>query len=100
MSLLASIGIPSLAAGADGGAPKECVESWPEARMQAYGYNHIVHLRDVCEMPADCVVTTDVNPEPTKVSVAAKSETEVNTFLGSPARVFTPKVVCVLRASK
>jgi hypothetical protein len=75
----------------------DCILSWPEARMQAYGYNHIVHVKDVCDLGADCVVTTDVNPEPTKVSVGPKSETEVNTWLGSPARVFTPKVVCTLR---
>jgi hypothetical protein len=76
---------------------KECILSWPEARMQAYGYNHIVHVKDVCEAPADCVITTDVNPEPTKLSVSGKSEAEINTFLGSPARVFTPTVVCTMR---
>jgi hypothetical protein len=80
---------------ADGGAAG-CIESWPEARMQAYGYNHIVHIRDTCAVAADCIVTTDVNPEPTPVAVAAKSETEINTYLGSPARVFTPKVVCTM----
>jgi hypothetical protein len=63
--------------------------------MQAYGYNHIVHLRNLCDAPAECIVTTDVNPEPSKVSVAPGRETEVNTFLGSPARVFVPKVACV-----
>jgi hypothetical protein len=76
---------------------KDCIQSWPEARMQAYGYNHIVHVKDVCDAPADCVITTDVNPEPTKLSVAGKSEAEINTYLGSPARVFTPKVVCTMR---
>jgi hypothetical protein len=84
--------------GANAAAPRECVQSWPEARMQAYGYNHIVHLKNACDAPAECVVTTDVNPDPTKVSVPAKTETEINTYLGSPARVFTPKVVCTLRA--
>jgi hypothetical protein len=80
-------------------APKDnpCILSWPEARMQAYGYNHIVHVKDVCDAAADCVITTDVNPEPTKLSVAGKSEAEVNTYLGSPSRVFTPKVVCTMR---
>ncbi len=75
-----------------------CVQSWPEVRMQAYGYNHIVHLRNMCAVAADCVVTTDVNPEPTRVTVDARSETEVNTYLGSPARVFTPKVACTMHA--
>jgi serine acetyltransferase len=65
--------------------------------MQAYGYNHIVHIRDACSVGAVCVVTTDVNPEPTSVAVAAKSETEVNTYLGSPSRVFTPKITCTMR---
>lgn len=83
------------AGAADGGAAG-CIESWPEARMQAYGYNHIVHIRDTCAVAADCIVTTDVNPQPTPVAVAAKSETEINTYLGSPARVFTPKVVCTM----
>ena len=81
----------------DAGA-SSCIQSWPEARMQAYGYNHIVHLRDTCAVAADCVVTTDVNPDPTRVSVDAKSETEVNTYLGSPARVFTPTVTCTMRS--
>jgi hypothetical protein len=78
-------------------APKDCIQFWPEARMQAFGYNHIVHVRDVCDVGADCVVTTDVNPEPTKLSVPPKSDEEVNTWLGSPARVFTPTVVCTMR---
>jgi hypothetical protein len=95
--------VPIPRAAADGPAPpppkdNPCIVSWPEARMQAYGYNHIVHVRDVCEAPADCVITTDVNPEPTKLFVPAKSEAEINTFLGSPARVFTPKVACTMRA--
>jgi hypothetical protein len=97
---LCASGLPQ--ARADGTSPakpaaKDCIVSWPEARMQAYGYNHIVHVKDVCDAPADCVITTDVNPEPTKLAVPAKSEAEINTFLGSPARVFTPKVVCTMR---
>jgi hypothetical protein len=101
--LLVALGVlaPASLAGADGPAQpaqKDCILSWPEARMQAYGYNHIVHVKDVCDAPADCVITTDVNPEPTKLAVAGKSETEVNTYLGSPARVFTPKVVCTFRS--
>jgi hypothetical protein len=98
VAVVALAGAASRANAADAGASDSaavaCVESWPEVRMQAYGYNHIVHLRNTCSLAADCVVTTDVNPEPTRVTVDPKSETEVNTFLGSPARVFTPKVVC------
>jgi hypothetical protein len=85
-------------AGAAGAGAAACIQFWPEARMQAYGYNHIVHIRDTCSVAADCIVSTDVNPEPTKVTVDAKSETEANTYLGSPARVFTPKVTCTMHA--
>jgi hypothetical protein len=102
VALAALAGADSRANAADAGVADThaagCIQSWPEARMQAYGYNHIVHLRNTCSLPADCVVTTDVNPEPTRVSVDAKSETEVNTYLGSPARVFTPKVTCTMHA--
>jgi len=100
-ALVALMGSFSPAAATDAGAgtgAAGCIQSWPEARMQAYGYNHIVHIRDICAAAADCVVTTDVNPEPASVAVAGKSETEINTYLGSPARVFTPKVTCAMRA--
>ena len=93
---LAALVVASVAL-AGGPTAKDCILSWPEARMQAYGYSHVVHVKDVCDVGADCVITTDVNPEPTRVTVDPKSETEVNTFLGSPARVFTPKVVCTTR---
>ena len=83
---------------AGGPTAKDCILSWPEARMQAYGYSHVVHVKDVCDVGADCVITTDVNPEPTKLAVGPKSEAEISTWLGSPARVFTPNVVCTMRA--
>jgi hypothetical protein len=97
---IAVVALASVALAADAGLPtaKDCIQSWPEARMQAYGYNHIVHVKDVCAVGADCVITTDVNPEPTKLSVGPKSEAEINTWLGSPARVFVPTVVCTMRA--
>jgi hypothetical protein len=96
---IAAVALATVALAADAGAPtpKACIQSWPEARMQAYGYNHIVHVKDLCDVGADCVITTDVNPEPTKLSVGPKSEAEINTWLGSPARVFVPTVVCTMR---
>ncbi len=98
LSVPVAIVVVASVALAGGPAAKDCILSWPEARMQAYGYNHIVHVKDVCDVGADCVITTDVNPDPTKLAVGPKSETEVNTWLGSPARVFTPNVVCTMRA--
>ena len=77
-----------------------CIRIRPEARYGAYGYNHIVHLTDVCASAAECDVSTDVNPEPTHVSVPARSAIEVNTFLGSPARTFVPKVACTMQSGR
>lgn len=71
-----------------------CVESWPEARYRAYGYDHIVHLRSRCRVTADCTVTTDVSPEASRAVVRPAEHVEVLTFRGSPAREFTPTVVC------
>jgi hypothetical protein len=50
----------------------------------------------VCDARADCTVSTNVNPERQAVTVPGHSEIEVTTFLGSPAREFTPKVDCRL----
>jgi len=72
----------------------KCIRATPEARYRGLGYNHIVHVANACASDAECDVSTDVNPQPTHVTVPAKSEVEVNTFLGSPARVFVPKVEC------
>jgi hypothetical protein len=100
--IVAALAVASIAR-ADSSAPvkptqKSCIQFWGEARMQAYGYNHIVHVRDLCDAAADCSITTDVNPEPTRLVVAGHSEGEINTYLGSPARVFTPTVVCTMTA--
>ena len=73
-----------------------CIKVRPEARYRALGYNHIVHLTNVCKATAECDVTTDVNPQPTHATVPAGEHVEVNTFLGSPSREFTPKVECKL----
>jgi hypothetical protein len=101
-SLVMSLGIASsFTALADGPPPHDspgtCIKVRPEARYLGLGYNHIVHVADVCASAAECDVSTDVNPTPQHLSVPAGSEVEVNTFLGSPARVFVPKVVCTMR---
>jgi hypothetical protein len=89
-----TLGALPLAASAQ--APNPCVHAWGEARYGAVGYNHLVHLENSCAVDADCVVSTDVNPQPQTVAVPAKSEVIVNTFLGSPARVFVPHVTCTM----
>jgi hypothetical protein len=87
------------AANAQGAKPvTSCIRSWGEARYGAVGYNHIVHVADGCDAPAECVVSTDVNPEPQTVTVPPHAQVDVVTFLGSPARVFVPRVVCTMQA--
>jgi len=76
-----------------------CIKVKPEARYLGLGYNHIVHVANVCASAAECDVSTDVNPQPQHVSVAGGGAIEVNTFMGSPARVFVPKVICVMSGS-
>ena len=77
-------------------SPDSCIRFWGEARYAALGYNHLVHVANSCSAGADCVVSTDVSPAEQKVAVGGKSEAVVNTFIGSPARTFTPHVKCTM----
>jgi hypothetical protein len=65
-----------------------------EARYANYGYDHIVHLANRCDAAFVCSVSTDVNPTPIEARLGGGKTTEVLTFRGSPARVFTPRAVC------
>ncbi len=77
-----------------------CVQVRAEARYRNLGYDHVVYLDSKCDKDAACQVSTDVNPTVTRVAAPAKKTTEVVTFIGSPSRVFTPKVTCeLLRAA-
>ena len=73
-----------------------CVEAWGEAIYRNLGYDHIVHVKNGCEKPVLCAISTNVNPDAQKVTVPPGEEREVLTFRGSPARSFVPKVDCKL----
>ncbi len=77
-------------------ATPKCIDTWTEAIYRNYGYDHIVHVRNRCERAAACDVSTDVNPEVQHVTVPPAHETAVQTFRGSPARVFVARVNCEL----
>ncbi len=82
----------------DAGAPDlSCIRVWPEARMRAYGYDHVVHVQNACIKDASCSIATDVNPDAVIVRVPRGVEVETVTWLGSPAREFIPKVKCTLQ---
>ena len=94
LGLAASVLVPRAATAE---SPDSCIKYWGEARYGALAYNHLVHIANSCAVAADCVVSTDVNPEPQQAEVEGKSEVVVTTFMGSPARTFTPRVKCTMR---
>jgi hypothetical protein len=77
-----------------------CVDAWPEARYRNYGYDHIVHLINRCDVRMSCQVATNVNPSATPVALAPGEKREVLTFRGSPAREFTPTARCQAAAAR
>lgn len=100
--LAASLPAPAAAVGADavadaGGAGAACVAVKGEARSNGYGWKHVVVLTSSCAKTADCSVSTDVNPQVTKVEVAPKATVEVVTWFDSPSSAFVPKVQCTVR---
>jgi len=69
-----------------------------ESRYANGGYNHVVILQNACDAPAMCTVTTNVNPDPIRATLAPGAVTEVLTFRGSPAYAFEARVQCALEA--
>jgi hypothetical protein len=62
---------------------------------EAYGYKHVVSLRNGCERPVECQVWTDVDPTPRNVLRAQKGETiQIVTRIGSPASDFKALKEC------
>jgi len=84
-------------AGAAPPALPACVQVSSDARWVPYGYNHVVVIKNGCSRAATCAVSTDVNPQPSSVDVAAGATSEVVTFSASPSQAFTAKVTCRLR---
>jgi hypothetical protein len=74
--------------------PDSCVDTWAEARFDGGGYDHWITVSNECGVPIHCSVWTDVNPNPQVVPIEPGEAVAVLTFRASPARVFTPQVVC------
>ena len=77
-----------------------CVHWSAEARYRPYGYDHVVHLYNDCPRPAECTIATNVHPQLIYAEAAPGAETEVVTWVGSPAREFEASVSCALRYSR
>lgn len=71
-----------------------CARYRTEVRYGAYGYDHLVHLRNRCARAIACVIRTNVRTKPLSVEVAPESSTTVVTYRGSPARRFEARVWC------
>ena len=97
-ALIACLACAPAIAGADDGerAPKPatCVKVHTEARYVPYGYDHIVELENTCDKAMVCDVSTDVNPTPTTVELAAGETKSTLTYRGSPASEFKAQVDC------
>ena len=95
--LLVAVG-GALRAGADAPEGAECLVVRGEARMQAYGYAHVVIVENICEREARCEVWTTADPTPRhSLVVPARQTGSVTTRIGSPAREVVPGHQCVLR---
>jgi hypothetical protein len=84
------------AARAETEAAPACLKWWGESWARGFGYDHVVFIDNACSAPADCVVTTDVAPEPIRAVAPAKQKIDRTAFRGSPSRAFKPKVVCTI----
>lgn len=102
--LLLGLSVPWDATAQDGGTPTPpapaCVSWRKEAHDSGAGYDHLVHVRNGCDAPVTCAVSTNVNPEPQRVRVQPGHEEAVLTFRGSPAYEFTPRVDCTLQSPR
>lgn len=66
--------------------PENCAIVSGSVIAEAYGYKHVVTLRNTCDKPVECEVWTDVDPTPHHVLRAAPGESsDVITRIGSPA---------------
>jgi hypothetical protein len=75
--------------------PANCTQVSASVVSEAYGYKHVVSLRNGCERPVECQVWTDVDPTPRNVLRAQKGETvEIVTRIGSPASDFKALKEC------
>lgn len=92
--LFAILALPVVVLAADQTEVPNCVEVSKEAPYQAYGHTHIVVVRNGCDARIQCRVSTNVDPEPVRVTVAPGETSRTATRRGSPSREFDARVTC------
>jgi hypothetical protein len=66
---------------------EQCAVVAASARMEAYGYSHVVTLSNHCEKSVTCEVWTNVDPTPHQtLSAEPGKAAQVVTRRGSPSR--------------
>ena len=88
------LALPVVVLAADQTEVPNCVEVTKEAPYQAYGYTHIVVVRNGCDSRIRCQVSTNVDPDPQRITVAAGETSRTATRRGSPSREFDARVTC------
>jgi hypothetical protein len=93
--VLGSVSAAAVSAADPAPGVADCATVTASARMQAYGYAHVVTLANRCSRPVSCEVWTNVDPSP-HLTVQAKpgQSAEVVTRAGSPAREFSAGKQC------
>lgn len=72
-----------------------CAEVTAGVRLEAYGYTHVVTLKNGCDRGVICQVWTDVDKAPKRELRAAPGERDaVITRRGSPARAVSASKEC------
>jgi hypothetical protein len=72
-----------------------CAVVRAEARMEAYGFSHVVVLENGCGVPVSCEVWTDVDPSPrASLDAPPGGRAEVLSRRGSPSRDVTAFKEC------
>ncbi|MEP7052787.1 MAG: hypothetical protein ABJB12_20630 [Pseudomonadota bacterium] len=87
----------ALLAGGAAAQNADCASVSAGARLEAYGYTHVVTLANRCSVPVTCEVWTNVDPSP-HLTLRAKAgqSAEIVTRRGSPSRDVQAGKSCAL----
>lgn len=83
-------------------APREpqssdCHVARPTPIYEGLGWSHYVEITNLCDIPVQCIVATNVDPLPEYDVVVGPRESErIRTRYGSASPIYSPVVSCTL----
>jgi hypothetical protein len=92
--LVSLVFVAGAAAQSVSGDRPTCVHASAASRWNAGGYNHNVTVTNGCDYAVRCTVSTDVNPSPQGLDLAAGEERFLTTWFDAPAPAFVATVTC------